>query len=160
MKKIPFILFLICGIFVFSEENIQNKEKTKKVEIDIEQVIEKVDEIEKRIDEIDKKIEEIEKKIKKIDENFNEIRKTMRNFQIYVQPQATVKPTEEEWKSIKNGMEKEEVEKILGSPEEIKKQRDKTEIWYYFGLGKIIFNQNGQVIRIEEDIYTPPTRLR
>lgn len=151
MKKSLLFLFLSAGFFAFCEENI-DKEKVKK-EIDIEQVIEKVDEIERRVDEI-------EKKIKKIDENFNEMRKTMRNFQIYVQPQATIRPTEEEWNSIKRGMEKEEVEGILGTPEEIKKQRDKTEIWYYFGLGRIIFGQNGKVIRIEEDKFTPATRIR
>ncbi|MCM8803761.1 MAG: outer membrane protein assembly factor BamE [Candidatus Omnitrophica bacterium] len=152
MKKVIGLFLIIC-VFIFCEEKI-------KKEIDIEEVIEKIDEIEKRVDEIDKKIEEIEKKIIKINENFDDIRKTIRNFQIYLQPQATLKPTEEEWKSIKNGMEKEEVEKILGSPEEIKKMRDKTEIWYYFGIGRIIFNQNGKVIRIEEDKYTPATRIR
>ncbi|MGC8976638.1 MAG: hypothetical protein ACP5OB_03340 [Candidatus Ratteibacteria bacterium] len=154
MKKI-FLFIFIFSIFIFSEEKIKEKK-----EIDLEQIIEKIDEIEKRVDDIEKKLEDIGNKIKKIDENFIEMKKTIRNFQIYVQPQATIKPSEEEWSSIKRGMTKDEVSQILGSPEEIKMQRDKTEIWYYFGLGRVIFNQSGEVIKIEEDKYTPKTRIR
>jgi septal ring factor EnvC (AmiA/AmiB activator) len=157
MRKILIIFFIGFSI-VFCEE--AKKEEVQKSQIDIEPLIEKVDEIEKRIDEIEKKVTEIEKKLKNIDENFNEIRKTIRNFQIYIQPQATIKPTEEEWKSIERGMTKDDVMKILGSPEEIKKQKNQTEIWYYFGSGRIYFNQSGEVIKREDDIYTPPTRIR
>jgi chromosome segregation ATPase len=157
MRKI-LIIFLTGFLIVFCED--VKKEEVQKSQIDIEALIEKVDEIEKRVDEIDKKIIDIEKKLKNIDENFNEIRKTIRNFQIYVQPQATIKPTEEEWKSIERGMTKDDVMKILGSPEEIKKQKNQTEIWYYFGSGRIYFNQSGEVIKREDDIYTPPTRIR
>jgi len=158
MKKFVF-LFLIWSLIVFCLEEVK-KDQLGKSQIDIEEVIEKVDEIEKRVDEIEKKIEEIEKKLENIDENLNEMRKIMRNFQIYVQPQATIKPTEKEWKSIERGMIKDEVMKILGSPEEIKMQKNQIEVWYYFGVGRIYFNKLGEVIKVEEDIYTPPTRIR
>lgn len=155
-------LFLILLLFplLLWGENIGAKDENKKPEVDIEQVIEKIDEIEKRIDEMENKLKEIEEKILKINENFNELRKAFRNMQIYIQPQASIKPTEEEWRSIKKGMYKEDVQKTLGSPEEIKKNRDGSEVWYYFGLGRVLFNFNGEVIRIEDDIYTPPTRIR
>jgi chaperonin cofactor prefoldin len=154
MKKV-IIIFLVVILFGFSQnveiekESQQNKkEETQKTQLDVELVIEKIDEIERRVDEI-------EKKMKKIEENFNEIRKVIRNFQISTQLQATIKPTEEEWKSIKTGMKKEDVMKILGSPEEIKKLKDQSEIWYYFGVGRIFFNPNGEVVKTEKDIYIP-----
>jgi len=159
MKKLIVIIFLVGFSIIFCEQEFK-KEQLEKNNIDMEKAIERVDRIEKRVDEIEKKINEIMKKLKNIEENFNEMRKTMRNLQIYVQPQATIKPTEEEWKSIEKGMTKDDVMKILGSPEEIKKLRNQTEIWYYFGYGRIYFNQFGEVIKIEEDIYTPPTRIR
>ncbi|MCM8772528.1 MAG: outer membrane protein assembly factor BamE [Candidatus Omnitrophica bacterium] len=156
MKKFLF-LFLIFTFFLFCEDEVKNE---KKKEFAVEEIIEKLDDVERRVDEIEKKIKTIEESIKNIEGKFNELRKTIRNFQIYVQPQATIKPTSDEWNSIKRGMTKEEVREILGSPEEVKLMRDKTEVWFYFGLGRIIFDINGEVMKIENDILTPSTRIR
>ena len=42
-------------------------------------------------------------------------------------------------------MKSEEIEKMLGQPEEIAEVRRVGTIWYYYGMGSITFNESGTV---------------
>lgn len=121
------------------------QETTKKVisDSEIKLLIEKIDKFEKRLNSV-------EEKIKSIEEDLKEIRKTLRNLQIYSRyPEEAIKPAEEYWKSIKKGMDKKEVENLLGLPNVQQEGARNIIIWVYYRLGKIYINPDGKVINIE-----------
>ena len=144
-----FVLF-VSMLFLFAYSENTNLKESTSPETSIEHIIGKIKEIEKEIKEIKEEIEEI----KKFD---SEIRKVVRNLQLYVQPASTLVPTEKEWEQIKRGMYKEDVQDILGNPEEIEKKRTGEEIWYYYKRGSIRFNKNGEVIYKDNRKVLPPS---
>jgi len=144
-----FVLFTsMFFLFVYSENS--NLKESTSTETSIEYIIGKIEKIEKEVKEIKKEIEEI----KKFDA---EIRKVVRNLQLYVQPASTLPPTEKEWEQIKRGMYKEDVENLVGNPEEIEKKRTGEEIWYYYKRGSIRFDRNGKVIYKDSRKVLPPS---
>lgn len=145
MRKI-FILIFIFNFLIFAEDKKEDVNKDTTILIF------------EKIDEIEKKIEKIEDEIKKINQEIDKIYLNLRNLEIYVKPAATVRPSEEKWNSIEYGMKKEEVEKILGLPEEIKVDRNKNETWFYYGVGYIIFNRYGELIEKVIDKRYPPRK--
>ena len=144
-----FVLF-VSMLFLFAYSENSNLKESTSIETSIEHIVEKIEEIKKEIKEIKEEIEEI----KKFD---SEIRKVVRNLQLYVQPASTLVPTEKEWEQIKRGMYKEDVQDILGNPEEIEKKRTGEEIWYYYKRGSIRFNRNGEVIYKDNRKVLPPS---
>lgn len=138
MKKI-FVLMVIMVFCLYG----YTEEKEMEITLDITS---RITEIEKRIDKIDADMTKIQEEIKKIKESINQLLKVVRELQIYTQGGASIKPDEEVWKSVKRGMSVEEVEKLLGTPEEIEQLRTGGEVWYYYGLGSISFDRNGIVV--------------
>ncbi len=148
MKNI-LILFLFMSFTIFCQENV----KKNIPDTDIKTVIEKLDKIEKRVDEL-------EKKLNILDENLKELKKVIRNLQIYTNfPQEAIKVSEEDWKLIRKGMVKEEVERILGNPDVLQKSGDNIDIWIYYKMGRIYLNPDGRVIKIETDKNLSPESI-
>lgn len=144
--------FILISVFAFSfillsqEKNLDDS--TIK-DTSVEYIV-------KKIEMIEEEIKEMKDEIKDIKEFNSNIRKTIRNLQLYVQPASTLPPAEEDWKSIKSGMYKEDVENILGKPEEIEKKRTGEEIWYYYRRGSIKFDRRGKVVYIKDSKDFPP----
>jgi len=142
MRKI-IILFvlLIFSLCCYAEENESEGNPQA-----ISEVTSKMLEMDARIDRLSTEVKKMQEEIEKIKESLKLLSNTIRDLQIYTQGEATIKPDEDTWKSIKNGMTIEEVKDILGSPEEVSIPRGGGEIWYYYGLGSITFDGNGRVI--------------
>jgi len=150
MKVINLFVLFTSMFFLFAYSENSNLKESTSTETSIEYIIGKIEKIEKEVKEIKKEIEEI----KKFDA---EIRKVVRNLQLYVQPASTLPPTEKEWEQIKRGMYKEDVENLVGNPEEIEKKRTGEEIWYYYKRGSIRFDRNGKVIYKDSRKVLPPS---
>ncbi|MCD6221494.1 hypothetical protein J7K25_05005 [bacterium] len=150
MKTFNLFVLFVSMFFLFAYSENSNLKEFTSTETSIEYIIEKIEEIEKEIKEIKEEIEEI----KKFD---SEIRKVVRNLQLYVQPASTLPPTKEKWEQIKRGMYKEDVENLIGNPEEIEKKRTGEEIWYYYKKGSIKFDRRGRVIYKDNRKVLPPS---
>ena len=147
MKKLLIIFFSIF-LIGFCEESIKQITDT-----DLKFITEKIEKLEKRLNSL-------EKEVKSIDDSMKEIRKTLRNLQIYSRyPEETIRPSEEHWKLIKKGMEKKEVENILGLPDVQQKGARDIETWVYYRLGRIYFNPDGRVINIETNKNLSPEEI-
>jgi len=150
MKTFNLFVLFVSMFFLFAYSENTNLKESTSTETSIEYIMEKLEGIEKEIKEIKDEIEEMKK--------FNaEIKKVVRNLQLYVQPASTLVPTEKEWEQIKRGMYKEDVEDLLGNPEEIEKKRTGEEIWYYYKRGTIKFDRNGEVIYKDNRKVLPPS---
>lgn len=144
MRKIlvPFLLTLSLLCYP-EEEAVEEKGE------DISQITTKISEIESNIKKMSDEIKKMKEEMEKINMDIKILYKTVRDLQIYTQGGASIKPDEDEWKSIKRGMSKDDVEEILGTPEEVSLLRGGGEVWYYYGLGSITFNRDGLVVSQE-----------
>ena len=138
MKKIfvSLIVVVISSFCVYAEE-------TGKEDIS---VTSKLAEIEIRIDTLSSEMKKMQDDIEKIQGSIKSLTNSIRDLQIFTQGAASVKPSEDVWKSIKKGMAGEDVKDILGIPDEILMLREGGEVWYYYGLGSITVDRNGRVV--------------
>ncbi|MCM8821001.1 MAG: hypothetical protein NC932_03520 [Candidatus Omnitrophica bacterium] len=142
MRKI-IILFIILTVSLYC--STEEKETESKPQ-EITEITSKLVEMDARIGKMSEEIKKMQEEIEKIKESVKLLSYTIRDLQIYTQGGATIKPDEDAWNDIKRGMSVEDVEKLLGTPEEIEVQRTGGEVWYYYGLGSISFDRNGRVI--------------
>ncbi len=150
MKTFNLFVLFVSMLFLSGYSENSNLKESTSTETSIEYIMGKIEEIEKEIKEIKDEIEDL----KQFD---RDIKKVVRNLQLYVQPASTLPPTEEEWNQIKRGMHKEDVQDILGNPEEIKKKRTGEEIWYYYKRGSIKFDRRGRVKYKDNRKVLPPS---
>ncbi|HNS33339.1 MAG TPA: hypothetical protein PKN36_10280 [bacterium] len=144
-RKAFFILLLFAGM-VFAEEAEKTEildqkalsEKITSMEKNVKKIIEEVVKHQKELQDLKKEIEQL----KETDAKFTQV---IRNLEIYVKSASSIRPDIAQWESVKAGMSSDDVEKVLGQPEEISNVRRVGTIWYYYGLGSITFNERGFV---------------
>jgi len=112
---------------------------------DMEAVSAKLTEAEGRLDKLEKEVKQLRAEVDKLNELTATLTKALRNLQIATQGGASIEPEMDTWQSVKKGMTAEEVQEMLGSPEEITQSRSE-QVWYYYSMGTITFDRNGRVI--------------
>ena len=140
------IIFLACAVHVFAEETIVPPA------LDLTALSEKSASMEKNIHKIadevsrqNRELLELRKEIDALKESNQKLTQVLRNLEIYVKSVSSMPPDASQWEKVRSGMKSEEIEKMLGQPEEIAEVRRVGTIWYYYGMGSITFNESGTV---------------
>jgi hypothetical protein len=159
LKRTAFFLvlvFLACRCY--GEEETSPETGLKELAGKIEVIEKKVDKVAEESAEGHKELEEIKKEVKQLREVNEKLTLFLRNLEIYVKGASSLRPEESQWESITRGMESGDVSKILAQPEEITILRRGGEVWYYYGLGSITFNERGFVTERKNFKDYPPKK--
>jgi outer membrane murein-binding lipoprotein Lpp len=135
------VLFAIVAMVLgcYAEER-----KTEVAGTDAAALAAKVTEVEEKLEKLAKEVETMQEQIDKLADSNAKLARSLRNLELATQYSASTRPDTDTWKSVKKGMSGEEVQDLLGNPEEIQKLNN-SDVWYYYGLGSITFDSKGRV---------------
>jgi septal ring factor EnvC (AmiA/AmiB activator) len=134
-------ILLLAVTSCYAEEK---KNDTPEV-VDITFLSSKMTDVETRLSKLEEEVKSLREEMGKISEFTANMAKILRNLELATQSAATLRPDIETWESVKKGMAAEDVQELLGNPEEITQLLRGGEVWYYYGLGSITFDRSGRV---------------
>jgi len=159
LKKGTFLLVLVLlACRCHGQEEAGRESGLKELAGKIEVIEKKADSVAREFAEAQKELGEIKKELKELKEVNEKLTLFLRNLEIYVKGASSIRPENSRWESVVSGTEAGEVSKILGQPEEITVLRRGGEVWYYYGLGSITFNERGAVTERKNFKEYPPKR--
>ncbi len=140
MKKLIIILFLAVVLSCYAEEKNSIASRNPEVEA----LVSKLTKMEDRMDILEKEVEQLRKEVDRLNELTSTLTKTLRALEIATQGGSSLQPDTEVWNSIRKGMTAEDVQELLGSADRVEQARG-GDVWYYLGMGSIVFDRNDRV---------------
>ncbi len=140
-----FCLFLSSALFC---EEKGGKEEVPDVKVLAEKISvfqEKMSKTEEEFNKQQEKVEELTEQVEKLKELTERLTRVLRDLEIYVKRASVLRPDEQTWESVERGMSDQDIDRILGTPEEVTVLRRGGERWYYYGLGSVTFDERGFV---------------